>query len=104
MLLLFHTHTHMRYLYFKLYLLNINRFSSARPIAKSPSARAHTKDTAFSNRSANDPWPRWTGVMHADEISYIFGEPLDPSKGFNHDEMLLSKKMMKYWANFAKTG
>lgn len=42
--------------------------------------------------------------MHADEISYIFGEPLDPSKGYTHEEVLLSKRMMRYWANFAKTG
>lgn len=52
----------------------------------------------------NNPWPRWTGVMHADEISYIFGEPLDPSKGYTTEEVNLSKRMMRYWANFAKTG
>ncbi|XP_017763403.1 PREDICTED: acetylcholinesterase-like [Eufriesea mexicana] len=58
----------------------------------------------YKHRSANNPWPRWTGVMHADEISYIFGEPLDPSKGYTTEEVNLSKKMMRYWANFAKTG
>ncbi|XP_011699347.1 PREDICTED: acetylcholinesterase-like [Wasmannia auropunctata] len=58
----------------------------------------------FKHRSRNNPWPRWTGVMHADEISYIFGEPLDPSKGYTHEEVQLSKRMMRYWANFAKTG
>jgi len=55
-------------------------------------------------RSRNNPWPRWTGVMHADEISYIFGEPLDSSKGYTHEEVQLSKRMMRYWANFAKMG
>ncbi|XP_076648871.1 acetylcholinesterase [Halictus rubicundus] len=58
----------------------------------------------YKHRSANNPWPRWTGVMHADEISYIFGEPLDTSKGYTRQEVALSKKMMKYWSNFAKTG
>ncbi|KMQ90039.1 acetylcholinesterase-like isoform x1 protein [Lasius niger] len=58
----------------------------------------------FKHRSANNPWPRWTGVMHADEISYIFGEPLDPSKRFTPEEIHLSKRMMRYWANFAKSG
>ncbi|XP_072763674.1 acetylcholinesterase isoform X1 [Anoplolepis gracilipes] len=58
----------------------------------------------FKHRSGNNPWPRWTGVMHADEISYVFGEPLDPSKKFTHEEKHLSKRMMRYWANFAKSG
>ncbi|KOC62518.1 Acetylcholinesterase [Habropoda laboriosa] len=58
----------------------------------------------YKHRSANNPWPRWTGVMHADEISYIFGEPLDPTKGYSTEEVHLSKRMMRYWANFAKTG
>ncbi|XP_015440531.1 PREDICTED: acetylcholinesterase-like [Dufourea novaeangliae] len=58
----------------------------------------------YKHRSANNPWPRWTGVMHADEISYIFGEPLDPSKDYTQEEVALSKKMMRYWANFARTG
>ncbi|XP_012274789.1 acetylcholinesterase [Orussus abietinus] len=58
----------------------------------------------YKHRSANNPWPRWTGVMHADEISYIFGEPLDASKRYTHEEVHLSKRMMRYWANFAKTG
>jgi len=42
--------------------------------------------------------------MHADEINYVFGEPLDPSKGYTADEKRLSQRMMRYWANFAKTG
>ncbi|XP_057331587.1 acetylcholinesterase-like [Microplitis mediator] len=58
----------------------------------------------YKHRSVNNPWPRWTGVMHADEISYIFGEPLDPNKGYTNQEITLSKRMMRYWANFAKTG
>ncbi|XP_046823958.1 acetylcholinesterase-like isoform X2 [Vespa crabro] len=58
----------------------------------------------YKHRSANNPWPKWTGVMHADEINYIFGEPLDSTKGYTQEEILLSKRMMKYWANFAKSG
>ncbi|XP_051153447.1 acetylcholinesterase-like [Leptopilina boulardi] len=58
----------------------------------------------YKHRSKNNPWPRWTGVMHADEINYIFGEPLDPSKEYTQEEKRLSQRMMKYWANFAKTG
>ncbi|XP_011298021.1 acetylcholinesterase [Fopius arisanus] len=58
----------------------------------------------YKHRSLHNPWPRWTGVMHADEISYIFGEPLDSTKKYTKEEVHLSKRMMRYWANFAKTG
>ncbi|KAK9512929.1 hypothetical protein O3M35_001234 [Rhynocoris fuscipes] len=58
----------------------------------------------FTHRSVNNPWPSWTGVMHGDEINYIFGEPLDPAKNYQPQEIELSKRMMNFWANFAKTG
>ncbi|XP_067014479.2 acetylcholinesterase [Anabrus simplex] len=58
----------------------------------------------FKHRSLSNPWPSWTGVMHGDEINYIFGEPLDPSKSYHPHEVELSRKIMRYWANFAKTG
>lgn len=58
----------------------------------------------FTHRSQGNPWPSWTGVMHGDEINYVFGEPLDPAKNYHSQEIELSKRMMNYWANFAKTG
>jgi len=42
--------------------------------------------------------------MHGDEISYVFGDPLNPNKRYEIEEIELSKKMMRYWTNFAKTG
>ncbi|XP_013780687.2 acetylcholinesterase-like [Limulus polyphemus] len=58
----------------------------------------------FTHRSSVNPWPRWMGVMHGDEIPFIFGEPLNPALTYTKEEKLLSKKMMRYWTNFAKTG
>lgn len=58
----------------------------------------------FTHRSTQNPWPKWMGTMHADEINFIFGEPLNPLYGYNRDEVRLSKQMMSCWANFAKTG
>lgn len=58
----------------------------------------------FSQRATVHPWPRWMGVMHADEINFIFGEPLNPVFGYSKEEQELSRKMMRYWSNFAKTG
>jgi acetylcholinesterase len=58
----------------------------------------------FTHRSTVHHWPTWTGVMHADEINYVFGEPLDPARKYAQNEIELSRLMMRYWANFAKTG
>ncbi|XP_008590308.1 PREDICTED: carboxylesterase 4A [Galeopterus variegatus] len=47
--------------------------------------------------------PRTDGADHGDEIHFIFGSPFSkgPSTG---EEKALSLQMMKYWANFARTG
>ncbi len=40
----------------------------------------------------------------ADEIMFIFGEPLNITDDLNytHEEIIVSQKMMAYWTNFAK--
>ncbi|XP_069103406.1 acetylcholinesterase-like isoform X1 [Argopecten irradians] len=58
----------------------------------------------FAHRSSRQFWPNWMGVMHGDEIFFAFGDPLVNYKNYSNHEKRLSKKMMKYWANFAKTG
>lgn len=58
----------------------------------------------YTHRASVSPWPRWMGTIHADEIALIFGEPLWPEKGYRPDEIELSRRMMTYWSNFAKTG
>lgn len=58
----------------------------------------------YTHRSSQNPWPKWMGVMHGDEISYVFGEPLNPNIPYLQKERNLSKKIMQYWTNFAKTG
>lgn len=58
----------------------------------------------YKHRTVANPWPSWTGVMHADEINYVFGEPLNPHKSYTAQEVDLSRRIMRYWANFAKTG
>ncbi len=46
-----------------------------------------------------------TYAFHSDDIEYVFGT-LDTRPGFNvrPEDRILSKQMMTYWANFAKTG
>lgn len=60
----------------------------------------------FTHQTVNSPWPKWSGVMHGDEIAFIFGDPFKKSSPvqYTDDERSLSQAMMTYWANFAKTG
>lgn len=58
----------------------------------------------FKQRSSMSPWPKWMGVLHADEINFVFGEPLNQLLNYTAKEVELSKRMMRYWANFAKFG
>lgn len=58
----------------------------------------------FTHRSSLNPWPKWMGVTHNSEIAYVFGIPQNPSLGFTEEEVNLSRRMMKHWANFARTG
>lgn len=60
----------------------------------------------FNHRTENSPWPDWAGVMHGDEIAYVFGDPLrlHPAVAYTEQERGLARDMMTYWANFAKSG
>ncbi|CAG0913163.1 unnamed protein product [Notodromas monacha] len=58
----------------------------------------------FTWRTAAHPWGSWMGVLHGDEIDYVFGHPLNKSKVFTREEKELSKRVMKHYANFARTG
>ncbi|XP_076040258.1 acetylcholinesterase-like [Oratosquilla oratoria] len=58
----------------------------------------------FTHRTSINPWGSWMGVMHADEIDYVFGHPLNRSSNYSEAEVKLSKRMMAYYATFARTG
>ncbi|KAK7090069.1 acetylcholinesterase-like [Littorina saxatilis] len=58
----------------------------------------------FDHRSSISPWPEWMGTLHGDEIHYVFGMPLDADRGYSEKEKQLSKRIMRFWSNFAKTG
>lgn len=58
----------------------------------------------FTHRSTQNPWGEWMGVMHGDEIMFMFGLPIRPNSGYDEDEKLLSEHMMKLWADFSKKG
>ncbi|XP_030600407.1 acetylcholinesterase isoform X1 [Archocentrus centrarchus] len=58
----------------------------------------------FDHRSSVNPWPEWMGAMHGYEIEFVFGVPLNVSLGYTKQEVNMTKKFMKHWANFARTG
>lgn len=58
----------------------------------------------FARRSSRNPWPPWTGVMHGEEVAFVFGEPLNDTHRYSEEDKSVSRRLMRYWANFAKTG
>ncbi|CAD5111513.1 DgyrCDS819 [Dimorphilus gyrociliatus] len=60
----------------------------------------------YTHRFDNNPWPKWMGALHGDEILFIFGEPLKryPKFEFSKKERDLSMLMGRLWVNFAKSG
>ncbi|KAF1393882.1 hypothetical protein PFLUV_G00020660 [Perca fluviatilis] len=58
----------------------------------------------FDHRSSVNPWPEWMGVMHGYEIEFVFGMPLNVSLGYTKNEVNMTKKFIKHWANFARKG
>uniref|UniRef100_A0A8C2TAW0 Carboxylic ester hydrolase n=1 Tax=Coturnix japonica TaxID=93934 RepID=A0A8C2TAW0_COTJA len=58
----------------------------------------------FDHRASTLLWPSWMGVPHGYEIEFVFGQPLDPKKNYTKEEQELSRRIMRYWGNFARTG
>ncbi|CAI5443238.1 unnamed protein product [Caenorhabditis angaria] len=58
----------------------------------------------FSHRASTQTWPEWMGVLHGYEINFIFGEPLNPKFNYTEEEKHLSRRFMRNFANFAKSG
>ena len=73
-----------------------NKYSEAKPF--------NTYFYRFNKRAMKCPWPEWLGVFHGTEIEYIFGKPWLNPQFYDNDDRVISKKIMNYWANFARTG
>ncbi|NWT18517.1 ACES Acetylcholinesterase, partial [Vireo altiloquus] len=58
----------------------------------------------FDHRASNLLWPPWMGVPHGYEIEFVFGQPLNPGLNYTAEEEELSRRIMRYWGNFARTG
>ncbi|XP_053331525.1 cholinesterase-like [Spea bombifrons] len=58
----------------------------------------------YDYRFSSEVWPEWMGVVHGAELPLLFGKPLIDSTNFTNAERLLSKRIMTFWANFARDG
>nr|BAI63723.1 ace-orthologous acetylcholinesterase [Nephotettix cincticeps]BAI63724.1 ace-orthologous acetylcholinesterase [Nephotettix cincticeps]BAI63725.1 ace-orthologous acetylcholinesterase [Nephotettix cincticeps]BAI63726.1 ace-orthologous acetylcholinesterase [Nephotettix cincticeps]BAI63731.1 ace-orthologous acetylcholinesterase [Nephotettix cincticeps] len=58
----------------------------------------------FTQRTSTSLWGEWMGVMHGDEIEYVFGHPLNMSLQYNARERDLSLRIMQAYSRFALTG
>ena len=58
----------------------------------------------FNQRIVQHEWPEWMGVLHGDEILFVLGDALKYHLNYTLEERTLSRIMISYWSNFAKTG
>ncbi|XP_046580881.1 cholinesterase-like [Haliotis rubra] len=59
---------------------------------------------SFNHRLSISPNPKWMGAAHWYELDFVFGWVLEKSLGYTEEEMELSRTIMTYWTNFAKSG
>lgn len=50
------------------------------------------------------PYPSWMGADHADDLQFVFGKPFTTPLGYWPSHRDVSRYMIAYWTNFAKTG
>ncbi|XP_040596718.1 cocaine esterase isoform X2 [Mesocricetus auratus] len=73
--------------------------------AQSPLAPVYFYEFQHPSSLFKDVRPPHVKADHGDDIFYVFGSSYWGSKfDFTEEEELLSRKMMKYWANFARHG
>ncbi|KAH0626732.1 hypothetical protein JD844_001870 [Phrynosoma platyrhinos] len=63
-----------------------------------------TYSYVFSQPSRLLAYPSWVGADHADDLQYIFGKPFATPLGYRPQDRTVSKAMIAYWTNFARTG
>ncbi|XP_054831297.1 cholinesterase-like [Eublepharis macularius] len=60
----------------------------------------------FNHRAFHSAWPKWAGAPHGAEVPYLFGTLalLGTNQSYPESEDALSRKVMHYWAEFARSG
>lgn len=58
----------------------------------------------YTHRPSTSPWGQWMGCTLHDEIAFVFGHPLRFPDKYSGADIEVSKRMMRTWATFARTG
>ncbi|XP_041916235.1 bile salt-activated lipase-like [Alosa sapidissima] len=58
----------------------------------------------FTQPSRMPVYPSWMGADHADDLQYVFGKPFATPLGYWPKHRDVSRYMIAYWTNFARTG
>uniref|UniRef100_R4GCX2 Carboxylic ester hydrolase n=1 Tax=Anolis carolinensis TaxID=28377 RepID=R4GCX2_ANOCA len=61
----------------------------------------------FTHHTSGTVWPEWAGAPHGAELIYLFGSfkaAFQANKTHTVAEAALSRRIMRYWAEFARTG
>ncbi|VDN14954.1 unnamed protein product [Dibothriocephalus latus] len=79
----------------------------AQRITEPPNAVVYAYN--FVQKTPNNGFPDWAGAMHGYEIKYVFGMPFSQTfksncYGYTEEEARQSEAVMKYWANYARSG
>lgn len=69
-----------------------------------PSRTGRTYSYLFSHPTRMPIYPKWVGADHADDLQYVFGKPFATPLGYRAQDRTMSKSLIAYWTNFAKTG
>ncbi|KAF7234950.1 Cholinesterase [Varanus komodoensis] len=62
---------------------------------------------SFDHRTSASDWPEWVQTPYAVEIPYLFGSfasAFPRNKSVTQAEVALSRRVMRYWAEFARSG
>ncbi|XP_055585984.1 acetylcholinesterase [Uranotaenia lowii] len=58
----------------------------------------------FTHRTSTSVWGEWMGVLHGDEVEYIFGQPMNTSLQYRQRERDLSRRMVLSVSEFSRSG
>ncbi|XP_035694714.1 cholinesterase 1-like [Branchiostoma floridae] len=58
----------------------------------------------FGYRPSTSTFPDWVVASHGEEIQFWLGLPVVPAYGYSTEDAEVSRRMMRHWGNFAKTG
>ncbi|XP_015261978.1 PREDICTED: cholinesterase-like, partial [Gekko japonicus] len=80
---------------------------SAEIAAKLTKAASPVYAYIFSQRALGSVWPEWIEAPHGAELPYLFGtfkSILAANQTFTEEEAALSRRVQRYWAEFARHG